>query len=84
MEDIQVITQDYINVIITKSDSDDAAPIERRFKKGITVLEFKVGMIHTFLFFITQLSIYGYLFHRNIFERTGLMKIFNFCNKLAI
>lgn len=47
MEDIQVVTQDFVNIHITKSDSEDAAPVERRFKKGITVLEFKVRMIHT-------------------------------------
>ncbi|KAH9641201.1 hypothetical protein HF086_004588 [Spodoptera exigua] len=44
MADIQVITQDYVNVLITKSDSEDAAPIERRFKKGITILEFKTKL----------------------------------------
>lgn len=43
MEGIQVVTQDFVNVHITKSDSEDAAPVERRFKKGITVLEFKVN-----------------------------------------
>ncbi|CAH2047589.1 unnamed protein product, partial [Iphiclides podalirius] len=44
MEGIQVITQDYVNVNITKSDSEDAAPIERRFKKEITVLDFKTKL----------------------------------------
>ncbi|KAJ0183504.1 hypothetical protein K1T71_001480 [Dendrolimus kikuchii] len=44
MEGIQVITQDFINVHITKSDSEDAAPVERRFKKGITVAEFKTKL----------------------------------------
>ncbi|XP_046978031.1 tubulin-folding cofactor B [Vanessa cardui] len=44
MEGIQVITQDFINVQITKSDSDDAAPVERRFKKGITIHEFKTKL----------------------------------------
>lgn len=43
MEGIQVVTADFINVFITKSDGDDAAPVERRFKKGITVLDFKVS-----------------------------------------
>lgn len=54
MEGIQVVTQDFVNVHITKSDSDDAAPVERRFKKGITVLEFKVigrSLFYTFIFF---------------------------------
>ncbi|KAG7299206.1 hypothetical protein JYU34_017757 [Plutella xylostella] len=41
MADIQVITQDFVNVHITKSDSEDAPPIERRFKKEITVSDFK-------------------------------------------
>ncbi|GBP53852.1 Tubulin-folding cofactor B [Eumeta japonica] len=44
MEGIQVVTPDYVNVHITKSDADDAAPVERRFKKGITVLEFKTKL----------------------------------------
>ncbi|XP_026496318.1 tubulin-folding cofactor B [Vanessa tameamea] len=44
MEGIQVITQDFINVQITKSDSDDAAPVERRFKKGIAIHEFKTKL----------------------------------------
>lgn len=43
MEGIQVITADYVNVHITKSDNEDQ-PVERRFKKGITVLEFKVNV----------------------------------------
>ena len=42
MANIQIITQDFINVHITKSDSENAAPVERRFKKGITIQEFKV------------------------------------------
>ncbi|KAI8422021.1 hypothetical protein MSG28_009922 [Choristoneura fumiferana] len=42
MENIQVITQDFLNMHITKSDAETAAPIERRFKKGITVAEFKL------------------------------------------
>lgn len=41
MEGVHVITPDYVNVHITKSDSVDP-PVERRFKKGITVFEFKV------------------------------------------
>lgn len=49
MEGIQVITQDFVNVHITKSDSEDAPPVERRFNKGITVLEFKVIIIHLVL-----------------------------------
>ncbi|XP_028166159.1 tubulin-folding cofactor B isoform X3 [Ostrinia furnacalis] len=44
MEGIEVITQDYVNVHITKSDAEDAAPIERRFKKGIAVAEFKTKL----------------------------------------
>ncbi|KAM3956445.1 tubulin-binding cofactor B [Aphomia sociella] len=44
MEGVQVITQDFVNVHITKSETDDAAPVERRFKKGITVLEFKTKL----------------------------------------
>ncbi|CAK1585699.1 unnamed protein product [Parnassius mnemosyne] len=44
MEGIQIITQDYVNVHITKSDSEDAAPVERRFKKDITVSEFKTKL----------------------------------------
>ncbi|CAG4935271.1 unnamed protein product [Parnassius apollo] len=44
MEGIQIITQDYVNIHITKSDSEDAAPVERRFKKDITVLEFKTKL----------------------------------------
>lgn len=51
MDGVQVITQDFINVHITKSDSEDAAPVERRFKKGITVLEFKV---HTHFIFLSK------------------------------
>lgn len=52
MENIQVVTQDFVNVHITKSDCEDAAPVERRFKKGITIHEFKVIMIHRFFYFI--------------------------------
>ncbi|RVE55030.1 hypothetical protein evm_000450 [Chilo suppressalis] len=44
MEGIQVVTQDYVNVLITTSDSEDAPPVERRFKKGITILEFKTKL----------------------------------------
>ncbi|CAG9787604.1 unnamed protein product [Diatraea saccharalis] len=44
MEGVQVVTQDYVNILITKSDSEDAAPVERRFKKGITILEFKTKL----------------------------------------
>lgn len=44
MEEIKVITQDFINVHITKSDSEDAPPVERRFKKAITVSEFKTKL----------------------------------------
>lgn len=44
MEGIQVITQDFVNVHITKSDSEDAAPVERRFKKGINIHEFKTKL----------------------------------------
>ncbi|XP_013141672.1 PREDICTED: tubulin-folding cofactor B [Papilio polytes] len=44
MEVVQVITQDYVNVHITKSDSEDAPPIERRFKKEISVLDFKTKL----------------------------------------
>ncbi|XP_063621930.1 tubulin-folding cofactor B [Cydia splendana] len=44
MENIQVITQDFVNVHITKSDTDIGAPVERRFKKGITVSEFKTKL----------------------------------------
>lgn len=44
MADVLVITQDYVNVHITKSDNEDAAPIERRFKKGINILEFKTKL----------------------------------------
>ncbi|XP_045769421.1 tubulin-folding cofactor B [Maniola jurtina] len=44
MEGIQIITQDFVNVHITKSDNEDAAPVERRFKKDITVLEFKTKL----------------------------------------
>ncbi|XP_045499229.1 tubulin-folding cofactor B [Colias croceus] len=44
MEGVQVITQDYVNVHITKSDSEDAPPVERRFKKAISVLEFKTKL----------------------------------------
>lgn len=47
MEGIQVVTQDFVNVHITKSDSEDAAPVERRFKKGITVQDFKVRLWFT-------------------------------------
>lgn len=43
MEGIQVITQDFVNVLITRSENDDAAPVERRYKKGITILDFKVS-----------------------------------------
>lgn len=60
MEGMQVVTQDFVNVHITKSDSEDAAPVERRFKKGITVSEFKVRVIHTFCylcFFIKLVTI---------------------------
>lgn len=46
MEGIQVVTQDFVNVLITKSDNEDAPPVERRFKKAITISEFKVSMIH--------------------------------------
>lgn len=49
MADIQVITQDFVNVHITKSDSEDAPPIERRFKKEITVSDFKVNDSHILL-----------------------------------
>lgn len=42
MADIQIITQDFVNVHITKSDNESAPPVERRFKKGITIQEFKV------------------------------------------
>lgn len=59
MEGIQVVTQDFVNVHITKSDSDGAAPVERRFKKEITVLEFKVTMIHRL--FISYDFIYSLL-----------------------
>ncbi|CAB3255016.1 unnamed protein product [Arctia plantaginis] len=44
MEGIQVITQDFVNVLITKSDNEDAAPVERRFKKSITISEFKTKL----------------------------------------
>ncbi|KAL4720643.1 hypothetical protein ACJJTC_001809, partial [Scirpophaga incertulas] len=44
MECVQIKTQDYVNVHITKSDSEDAAPVERRFKKNITILEFKTKL----------------------------------------
>ncbi|XP_041979912.1 tubulin-folding cofactor B-like [Aricia agestis] len=44
MEGLQVVTQDFVNVLITKSDSEDAPPIERRFKKGITIQEFKTKL----------------------------------------
>ncbi|XP_061714151.1 tubulin-folding cofactor B [Cydia pomonella] len=44
MENIQVVTQDFVNVHITKSDADVGAPVERRFKKGITVSEFKTKL----------------------------------------
>lgn len=40
MAGIQVITPDHVKVLITKSDSEDHS--ERRFKKGITVHDFKV------------------------------------------
>lgn len=42
MEGIQIITQDFVNVHITKSGGEDAAPIERRFKKEISIQDFKV------------------------------------------
>ncbi|XP_072932931.1 tubulin-folding cofactor B-like [Epargyreus clarus] len=44
MEGIKVLTQDFVNVHITKSDSEDAPPVERRFKKNISVLEFKTKL----------------------------------------
>lgn len=44
MANIQIITQDFVNVHITKSDSENAAPVERRFKKGITIQEFKTKL----------------------------------------
>ncbi|XP_050677950.1 tubulin-folding cofactor B [Leptidea sinapis] len=44
MEDIQVITQDYVNVHITKSDAEDTPSVERRFKKSITVADFKTKL----------------------------------------
>ncbi|CAH2269041.1 tubulin-folding cofactor B [Pararge aegeria] len=44
MEGIQIITQDFVNVHITKSDKDDTAPVERRFKKDITVQDFKTKL----------------------------------------
>ncbi|CAH0719812.1 unnamed protein product, partial [Brenthis ino] len=44
MENIQVVTQDFVNVHITKSDCEDAAPVERRFKKSITIHEFKTKL----------------------------------------
>ncbi|CAK1555291.1 unnamed protein product [Leptosia nina] len=44
MESVQVITQDFINVHITKSENEGAASIERRFNKSITVLEFKTKL----------------------------------------
>ncbi|CAG4935279.1 unnamed protein product [Parnassius apollo] len=34
-------TQEYVNFNITNSNNEDAAPVERRFKRDITVLEFK-------------------------------------------
>ena len=54
MADIQVVTQDFVNVHITKSDSEDAAPVERRFKKAITVAEFKVTLIYRFFYFCLE------------------------------
>ncbi|KOB71976.1 Tubulin folding cofactor B [Operophtera brumata] len=42
--EVQVVTQDFVNVHITKSDSEDAPPVERRFKKGITVQDFKTKL----------------------------------------
>ncbi|CAF4799705.1 unnamed protein product [Pieris macdunnoughi] len=44
MEGIHVLTQDFINVHITKSDDESVPPIERRFNKGITVLDFKTKL----------------------------------------
>ncbi|XP_023945076.2 tubulin-folding cofactor B [Bicyclus anynana] len=44
MEGVQIITQDFVNVLITKSDKDDTPPVERRFKKDITVQEFKTKL----------------------------------------
>ncbi|KAJ2951234.1 hypothetical protein O0L34_g5633 [Tuta absoluta] len=43
MEGVQVITPDFVNVHITKSDSEDP-PVERRFKKGITIHDFKTKL----------------------------------------
>ncbi|OWR46194.1 tubulin-folding cofactor B like protein [Danaus plexippus plexippus] len=44
MEGIQIITQDFVNVHITKSGGEDAAPIERRFKKEISIQDFKTKL----------------------------------------
>lgn len=44
MQQIKVVTRDFLDVFITKSDSDDAAPVERRFNKGITISEFKTKL----------------------------------------
>ncbi|XP_053604427.1 tubulin-folding cofactor B [Plodia interpunctella] len=44
MDAIEVITQDFVNVHITKSETETSAPVERRFKKGISILDFKTKL----------------------------------------
>lgn len=45
MEEFKVITQDYVNVQI--STSKDSVPItEKRFQRGIKVMELKVNPTH--------------------------------------
>lgn len=51
MDELRVLTGDFVNVVISNSSSDSALCLERRFRKDITVEELKVGMscVHAFL-----------------------------------
>lgn len=56
MEGIQIVTQDFVNVHITKSDKDDTAPVERRFKKDITIQDFKVNYDDSHIFLLNPIK----------------------------